>query len=147
MKRTFSILAIAACLAIPGVAAAQTLPQAVTDLGLTDIQIREKPQAQYGRRVAGILPSGSRVEVDLNGKDLIEDIESRGNDFFPIAEIRSLVPVAVFQNKSWPADARLEKIEFEIDGRIEIEGRLADGREFDAEFAADGRMLDFDTDD
>ena len=38
-------------------------------------------------------------------------------------------------------------IEFEDDGRIEIEGRLSDGREFEAEFAADGRVLDFDTDD
>jgi len=40
----------------------------------------------------------------------------------------------------------LEKIEFG-DGRIGIEGRLANGRELDAEFAADGSLLDFDTDD
>lgn len=147
MKRTTSILAIAACFATLGVAVAQNLPKAVTDLGLTEIQIREKPKAEYGRRVAGVLPSGARVEVDLNSDELIEDVESRGNDLFPISEIYSLVPVAVVENASWPADARLEKIEFERDGRIEIEGRLSDGREFDAEFAADGRMLDFDTDD
>lgn len=146
MKFTFSIVAIAACLAIPGIVVAQDLPRTVTDLGLTDIQIREKPNAEYGRRVAGTLPSGFRVEVDLNGKNEIEDIEARGSDLFPVADIHGLVPAPVIGNTSWPTDARLEKIEFESDGRIEMKGRLSDGREFDAEFAADGRMLDFDTD-
>src|SRR3546814_9096358 len=147
MRCTFPMVVIAACLATPGIAVARDLPQAITDLGLTDIQIREKPNVEYGRRVGGTLPGGSRVEVDLDGNDVIEDIEARGNDLFPAADIRGLVPAPVIGNASWPADARLEKIEFESDGRIEIEGRLSDGREFDAEFAADGRMLDFDTDD
>lgn len=147
MEKTLPILAIVACLALPGVAAAQDLPRSVTDLGLTDIQIREKPNPEYGRRVRGNLASGSLVEVDLNGNDVIEDIEARANDFFPIADIQALIPEAVSSSPSWPADAVLEKIEFESDGRIEIEGRLVDGREFEAEFAADGRLLDFDTDD
>lgn len=146
MKFTFSQLAIVVCLATSGTAVAQDLPQTVTDLGLTDIQIREKPNAKYGRRVGGTLPSGFRVEVDLNGKNEIEDIEARGNELFPVADVRSLIPAPVAKNTSWPNDARLEKIEFEEDGRIEIEGRLSDGREFDAEFAADGRLLDFDAD-
>jgi len=141
------MLAVAVSLALPGVAAAQDLPGSVTELGLTDIQIREKPNPEYGRRVRGNLASGSLVEVDLNGDDVIEDIEARGNGFFPIADIQVLIPEAVSSSPSWPADAVLEKIEFESDGRIEIEGRLADGREFDAEFAADGSLLDFDTDD
>lgn len=147
MKRIFPVVAIAAGLAAAGVVAAQDLPQTVIDLGLTDIHIREKPHAEYGRRVRGILPGGSHVEVDLNGKDVIEDIEARGSDLFPIADIQSLVPAPVIGNESWPAGARLEEIEFESDGRIEIEGRLSDGRKFEAEFAADGRLLDFDTDD
>lgn len=147
MKRTFPAIIVAACLAIPGIAVAQDLPQHVIDLGLTDIEIREKPQAEYGRRVRGVLPDGSQIEVDLDGDDVIEDIEARGNDLFPVAEIHGLIPAPVIENQSWPADARLEKIEFESGGRIEIEGRLADGREFEAEFAADGSMLDFDIDD
>lgn len=146
MKYAFPIVVLAACLAIPGVAVAKDLPRAVTDLGLTDIQIHEKPNAKYGRRVLGTLASGSRVEIDLDGDDGIEDVEARGKDLFPIAAIRSLVPAPVLGNASWPADARLKKIEFESGGRIEIEGHLADGQEFDAEFAADGLMLDFDTD-
>ncbi|MCC2597517.1 PepSY domain-containing protein [Pusillimonas sp. MFBS29] len=147
MKLTLSAIVIAAGLAIPGITLAQDLPKAVSDLGLSNIEIREKPRAEYGRRIRATLPSNAKVEIELDGKDAIEDIESRGNDLFPIADIRSLVPAPILENKQWPADARLEKIEFERDGRIEIEGRLADGQEFDAEFSADGRTLDFDIDD
>ncbi|RJE86414.1 hypothetical protein [Paracoccus onubensis] len=147
MRYAFRIVILAACLASPGIGFAEDLPQAVVDLDLTNIEIREKPHAEYGRRVNGTLPGGSVVEIDLNGDDVIEDIEARGNDLFAPADIRALIPAEIMENESWPADARFEKIEFESDGRIEIEGRLADGREFDAEFAADGRMIEFDTDD
>lgn len=147
MKHIFQSVVIATCLTIPGFGFAQDLPQAVIDLDLTDIEIREKPHAEYGRRVRGTLPGGSLVEVDLTGDDMIEDIEARGSDLFPLTSIGGLVPPAVTDHETWPADARLEKIEFESDGRIEIEGRLADGRMFDAEYAADGRMVEFDTDD
>lgn len=142
-----AIIVIAACLASPGMAVAQGLPQNVTGLGLTDVQIREKPRAEYGRKVHGTLPGGARVEIDLDRNDVIKDIESRGDGFFPVAAVKSLIPAAVAGNASWPADARLEKIEFESAGRFEIEGRLPDGRKFDAEFAADGHLIDFDTDD
>jgi hypothetical protein len=147
MKRVLLMTVLAAALAYTGTLAAQELPQPVTGLGLTDIQIREKPRAEYGRNVYGTLPGGARVKIDLDGKGIIEDIEARGRELFPIAAIRSLVPAEVLKNTSWPADATLEKIEFKRDGRVEIEGRLADGRKFDAEFSADGRLTDFDTDD
>lgn len=142
-----TIVAVAACLVTLGSAAAQDLPQSVTDLGVTDIQIHEKPRAEYGRNVLGTLPDGSQVEIDLDRNGVIKEIEARGNGLFPVTAIKSLIPASVAENKSWPADAKLEKIEFESAGRIEIEGRLSDGREFDAEFAVDGLMTDFDTDD
>ncbi len=147
MRHAFRIVFVAACLTSPAIGFAEDLPQSVIDLDLTDIEIREKPHAEYGRRVSGTLPGGSVVEIDLNGDDVIEDIEVRGNDLFPPADIRALIPAEVMENESWPADSRFEKIEFESDGRIEIEGRLSDDREFDAEFAADGRLIEFDTDD
>ena len=147
MRRAVPIAALAAALAIPDIGVGQDLPQAVSDLGLTDVEIREKPRAEYGRRVRGVLPGGAAVEIELDGSDVIEDIEARGGALFPVAEIVGLVPAPVIGNASWPGDARLEAIEFERDGRIEIEGRLTDGREFDAEFTADGNMLDFDADD
>ena len=147
MRHTFPISVFAACLATSGIAVAQGLPQAVSDLGLTDVQIREKQRAEYGHRVQGTLPSGARIEIDLDQDGMIEDIEARGNDLFPVADIQSFIAAAVIEHAMWPADATLEEIEFERGGVIEIEGRLADGNEFDATFAADGRMLDFDTDD
>ena len=146
MRCTFLTVAIAACFASLGVAIAQDLPQAVTDLGLTNIEIHKKPRPEYGRNVHGTLPGGSRVEIDLDRNNVIKEIEARGDGLFPVSAVQSLVPASVTKNASWPADARLEKIEFESAGRIEIEGRLADGRKFDAEFAADGLMIDFDAD-
>lgn len=111
----------------PGLLAAQDLPAAVTALGLTDIEIREKPRAEYGRNVHGTLPGGTRVEVELDRNGEIEEIEARGRGRFPAETVRSLIPAAVLANSSWPADATLEKVEFERGGRIEIEGHLDDG--------------------
>lgn len=147
MKRILLATVLAAGLAHPGMPAAQELPQSVMGLGLSDIQIRQKPRVEYGRDVYGTLPGGARVEIELDRNGAIEDIKAREGRLFPIAAIRSLVPAPVLGSPSWPADATLERIEFERDGRIEIEGRLADGRKFEAEFAADGRLIDFDTDD
>src|SRR3546814_10477158 len=121
MRCTFPMVVIAACLATPGIAVARDLPQAITDLGLTDIQIREKPNVEYGRRVGGTLPGGSRVEVDLAGNDVIEDIEARGHDIFPAAAIRGLVPAPVTGNASWRREPRLAQIETEREGRRAIE--------------------------
>lgn len=147
MRHTFSSGIFASCLAASGMSIAQELPQAVADLGLEDVQIREKQRAEYGSRVRGTLPSGARIEIDLDQDGMIEDIEARGNDLFPVADIQSLIATTITENSMWPADAQLEEIEFERDGIVDIEGRLANGNEFDASFAADGRLLDFDTDD
>lgn len=147
MKRIFVAIVLAVTCAFPGMLAAQDLPQSVLGLGLTEVQIRQKPHIEYGRYVYGTLPGGARVKIELEQNGDIEEIEARGRGLFSIDQIRSLVPAPVLGNSSWPAGATLEKIEFERGGRIEIEGRLADGRKFDAEFAADGRLIDFDTDD
>ena len=147
MRHTFSSGIFASCLAASGMSIAQELPQAVADLGLEDVLIREKQRAEYGSRVRGTLPSGARIEIDLDQDGMIEDIEARGIDLFPVADIQSLIATTITENSMWPADAQLEEIEFERDGIVDIEGRLANGNEFDASFAADGRLLDFDTDD
>jgi hypothetical protein len=147
MKRILMAAALAATFACPGLLAAQTLPRSISGLGLTDVQIRQKPHIEYGSDVYGTLPGGARVKIELRRNGTIEEIEARGRGLFSVDQIRSLIPAAVLRNSSWPAAATLSKIEFERGGRIEIEGRLADGRKFDAEFAADGRLIDFDTDD
>ncbi|MCX8995547.1 PepSY-like domain-containing protein [Rhizobiaceae bacterium BDR2-2] len=147
MKHLLMTAAVAAALAVPGLSAAQDLPPAVSALGLTDVQVHGKRHADYGRKIHGTLPGGTRVEIELDRNGEIEEVEARGRGLFPIAEIRSLIPEAVQSNSSFPADARVEKIEFEHNGRIEIDGRLANGREFDAEFTADGQLIEFDVDD
>jgi len=138
---------VALGLASPGLLHAQNLPSAVTGLDLQDVTVRQKPRVEYGRNVYGTLPSGAKVEIELDGQDLIKEIETTRRKQFSVADVRSLLPAAVLQNSAFPADATLEKIEFERDGRIELEGRLASGKKFDAEFRADGQLLDFDTDD
>lgn len=145
MKRTF-LTAVVAAMVFPGVVFAQDLPEPVTALGLTDIQIREKPKAEYGRDVRATLPSGSQVEIELDRDGRIEEIEAKGNALFPVSDVRSLIPQTVLSNSSFPADATLEKIEFGKDGRIELEGRLKDGREFEAEFTRDGVLIELDVD-
>src|SRR5690606_10906664 len=115
MKASLLAVALAASITFPAVVAAQDLPQSVTRLGLTDVQIRERPRAEYGRHVRGTLPSGTRVEIDLDRNDAIQEIEARGGELFPIKDIASIVPQPVLDSPTWPADARLESIEFERD--------------------------------
>lgn len=145
MIRKIAVLSLSAALALPVVALAQA-PDAAALLGLSDVQTREKPRAEYGRDLTGTLPGGAMVKVELEADGRIEEVEARGT-LFPIAAIDPLVPEAVRAHAQWPKDATLDKIEFERDGRIEIDGRLADGRDFDAEFTAGGELIEFDIDD
>lgn len=108
MKRTF-LTAVVAAMVFPGVVFAQDLPEPVTALGLTDIQIREKPKAEYGRDVRATLPSGSQVEIELDRDGRIEEIEAKGNALFPVSDVRSLIPQAVLSNSSFPPMRRWRK--------------------------------------
>src|SRR5690606_34758205 len=101
-KHALAILAITTCLLGSGPAAAQNLPQSINDLGLKNIEVREKPRVEYGRRIQGTLPSNASIEIELDGKDRIEDIEARGGKLFPAADIRTLIPASVLQNQQWP---------------------------------------------
>ena len=149
MTRSMTRFSLAASLALsglvlPGMALAQAQDPGAL-LGLTDVQPGKKP-AEYGSDLRGTLPGGAAVKVELDRDGRIEEVEARGANF-PIAAVDALVPEAVRAHAQWPKDATLEKIEFERDGRIEIDGNLADGREFDAEFSAAGQLIEFDTDD
>lgn len=104
MRRTFLTVAIATCFVSLGGAVAQDLPQTVIDLGLTNIETRMKPRAEYGRNVHGTLPGGSRVEIGLDRNNVIKEIEARGDGLFPISSVQSLAPVSVTKNPSWLAD-------------------------------------------
>ncbi|MFC3059148.1 hypothetical protein [Paenirhodobacter populi] len=145
MKQAILTAALLIALALP--VAAQQVPAVLDPLGLSDVQVRDKKHSDYGRVILGTLPGGARIAVELDREGRVEEIEGRRGDRFPVSAVAPLIPEAVRANPSWPADAVLEKLDFDHHDRIEIEGRLADGREFDAEFARDGRLIDFDTDD
>ena len=71
----------------------------------------------------------------------------RAPDRFPLAAVEALVPEAVRGNANFPTGALLDELEIKRDGRIGMEGFLADGREFDAEFTAAGELIELDIDD
>lgn len=85
-----------------------------------------------------------KVELDADGR--VEEVEARGA-LYPIAAIEVLGPGAVLAIAQWPKDELFDKVEFERDGRIELDGRLADSQASDAEFGADDRHFEFDIDD
>lgn len=112
-------------------------------LGLTDVSVHPKKHHHYGSELHARLPGGAWVELDLNGSGEVEEIDSDSGGF-PVSAVQALLPEAVKANPSFPKDAVLYKLE--LDHKIEMEGRLADGRKFDAEFSPDGHVIEFDTD-
>lgn len=116
--------------------------QLIGMMGLTDVSVKDK-QMQHGRELRGRLADGTRIEAEFRSNGELEEIESKDGSF-PISLIGPLLPDAVKANPSFPHGATLRKLEF--DGKIELEGRTADGRRFEAGFSQDGSLLDFDTD-
>ncbi|MAU47764.1 MAG: hypothetical protein CMP09_23740 [Yangia sp.] len=100
----------------------------------------------WGPDITATLPGGARIELDFHRRGSpLEEIESAQNQPFPATEIAALVPEAVRTNPNYPSDGTFEKVEFDPRG-IELEGKDGDGRDFEAEFALDGRLLDFESD-
>lgn len=111
-----------------------------TQLSLTEVQ---RHPDLHGSDLLGTLPGGVRVEIDIDHDGSVDKIETRGRSLAPLADIAALLPAAVTSAAQFPADALFEEIDFDRT-EIEIEGRLADGTAFDATFATDGTLLDWD---
>ncbi|MAA97242.1 hypothetical protein [Stappia sp.] len=118
----------------------------IRTLGLSDTSIHPKRERHHGTTIDGRLPGGTRVEVELEGDGSVEEIEARDRQGFSPSAVVSLIPAAVRDNASYPADAMFHKVELDDRDHIEIEGRSADGRLFEAEFARDGRLIEMDYD-
>jgi hypothetical protein len=134
-------LALVPTLAATLVLAQEDLPPLVEALRLTEVEVVHAHE-RHGRDIAGTLPGGARIEIDFDRTGAVEDIEARDRDGFPAAEVAAAVPEAVRASPDYPADARFDELELHDDGRVEIEGVRADGREFEAEFAASGQLLE-----
>ncbi len=124
--------------AMPATAGHAT-PAIVNQLHLTDVEIHGKKH--HGRHVEGRLPGGTWVEIDLDNGDGVEEVESHDSAGFPASAVESVVPAAVRDNASYPADGFFRKIELHDGNRVEIEGYRTDGKEFEAEFSASGRLI------
>lgn len=134
------IATLAAFILVPGrgdaqQAPASAAPAVVEQLGLTDIERR-------GDHILGRLPDGTRVEVEIDRRGNIEEIEAERGSAFPARAVEALVPAIVRNHPSYPGDASFRKVEFDDDDRIEIYGQWADGRRFEAEFATGGRLIE-----
>ncbi|WP_186424483.1 hypothetical protein [Pannonibacter sp. I15F10I1] len=116
--------------------------QLIGMMGLTDVSVKDK-QMQHGRELRGRLADGTWIEAEFRSNGELEEIESK-NGGFPIASVSALLPDAVKANPSFPHGATLRKLEF--GSKIEMEGRTAEGRKFEAEFSSDGTLLEFDLD-
>lgn len=146
MKRLLLATALGGALLMPAIATAQvTLPASVQSLGLSDVEVRPKPREHYGRDILGTLPNGTRVEIELDRNDVVEEVEAVGRDGFPASAVEGLIPEAVRANPAYPGTATFHKLEIDTH-EIEIEGVQADGRPFEAKFRPNGDLLKLEND-
>jgi hypothetical protein len=131
---------------LPQTALAQATPAtgpvaAVSErLGLSEVSVYR--QNRYGWDLHGQLADGAWVRVEIDRAGVVEEVEGDGQGAFAASAIAPLLPREVLESADYLRDGLIYKIEFDDDGQIEIEGRRADGRDYEAEFARDGRLLE-----
>lgn len=135
-----NILLTAALVLTPALAfAAEDHPPLVEELGLTGAEtVRADAD---GQQITGALPGGQRVELDFDAEGALEDIEAEGEEGFPAEAVAAAIPEAIRSNPDYPADAMFHELDLDTEG-LELEGTRADGQRFEAEFAADGQLVE-----
>ena len=118
---------------------AAAVEAAAETLGLTDTTVQ--PEAR-GPDLIGTLPGGAQVELDFHQGGSVEEIEAAENSYAPIAEVTDLLPDVLKDAERFPADGEFESIDLDNDG-FDIEGRDADGTRFEAEYDAEGALLEW----
>lgn len=138
-----NILLTATLVLTPALAlAAEDHPPLVEELGITGAETVSA--GADGQNITGALPGGQRVELDFDAEGALEDIEAEGEEGFPAEAIAAAVPEAIRANPDYPADAMFHEIDLDDDG-VEFEGTRGDGQRFEAEFAADGQLVEMKT--
>jgi hypothetical protein len=138
MKQTL-ITALCMGMALP--ALAQTLPDHATSIveQLKLTEVRWHPgdkQADMDAILAGV-----PVEIDFHRNGQLDEIEA-DHGMVPLSALAPLLPTSLAAQTSLTADALVEKIEF--DTEIDMNGRLASGAEFEAEFSRSGALIELD---
>ena len=150
--KSITSLSLAIALGLPGIASAQSDVDPVytnkaeelrSSLSLTDVVLRVK--GDHGAALEGVLPDGSAIEIELSKDGRVEEIDSRSAEGFTPNSVSSLIPAAIFSEPRFPKEMRLDKIDYD-DGIMEIDGRDSLGKEFEAEFTYEGKLLDIDID-
>lgn len=122
--------------ASPALAATDSIESTVQALNLTQVEIHPDHE---GPDAHGRLPNGGWIKLDFHHDGVLEEIETDHGALVPVSEIEQVLPGHVLGAERFPRDAMFEKIEFDH-GKIEFEGRDAQGRRFKAEWNASGRL-------
>lgn len=107
---------------------------------ITDIKQRPDHVEIEGRQ-----PTGAEIEARFDLQNALIGVEV-DEGAIPAELVAALLPQAVRDNEVIGQFGRIDEIE-NRNGRIEVEGRAADGERMRADFDADGRVLRFGRDD
>lgn len=124
----------------PDRAAIQKVAQTLS-LSKTDIN----PGNRRGPDLEGTLPGGVRIEIDFHRDGSLEEIEASHSRPAPVSEVRAVLPEVLLNADRFPVNGVFESIEFKDDG-FEIDARDAEGRWFEAEYAPNGALREWDAD-
>ncbi|QDY71269.1 hypothetical protein [Qingshengfaniella alkalisoli] len=144
---TYILIATLAGFSVTGALAQSKTPADhpfVKALGLEQITERHH---YYGDDLHGVTADGVPVEIEFDRDGEIEEVDVESREGLPISAVSSLIPQAVLEHDQFPVDAHVKTLDIDDRDKIEIEGYLANGQEFEAEFTFDGRLLELDIDD
>lgn len=139
------LLSTLAGLSAAGVAwpvSAQEMPAVVHQLQLSDVRFLPEAHKHHGRIVEGRLPDGSVIEIDLDRRDQIQEIQSHHRHAFALEAVEQVLPEAVRAAEGYPVSAHLWRLELHDGHSVEMEGYDAHHRTFKAKFSRSGHLLD-----
>lgn len=122
--------------------AAPDLPESIKDLHLANMEVRPEHHHHHGSIVEGRLPTGEWIQIDLNDRDEVQEIETHGRHGFHLSDVSPIVPRAVLDSDDLPTNATIEKLEFHDRDEVEIEGWDAANRDFKARMSLSGRIIE-----
>lgn len=115
----------------------QDLPEVLTGLNLTDLEIKTK---RHGiREIEGRTADGIEVEAKIDPQGKIIDIEAEGGSL-PQSVIDALVPEAARGHEIMSMFAEFEEIEFRPD-HYEVKGKQQNGDDIEAKFDPGNNLI------
>lgn len=133
------ITLLAAALLSPLAVHAQSLPEPLAGLGLTDI----RDSIDDGeRRIGGRLPDGSEMRIEYNRDGRIDEVETNRDGALPAGFVASILPAGLLETPEYKGIIRVTEVEIDRD-EVKVEGFAADGSRIEIEAAPDGVIHSF----